>query len=160
MLTYWFNCVKKLYSDGCPIDISGGIRAMTGVVVSNEVVNKAHVLVVDDNAILLRTVKDMLAEDYSVAIAVSGAQAFMSIEKHKPDLILLDYEMPIVDGAEVFQLLRDDPKANDIPVIFLTASADREVVTKLISLNPAGYMLKPPKKDKLLEMIAGVLKKK
>ncbi len=120
----------------------------------------SRVLVVDDNAILLRTVKDMLAEDYHVSIAVSGAQAFMSIQKHKPDIILLDYEMPIVDGAEVFQLLREDPKAQDIPVVFLTASADREVVTKLISLNPEGYMLKPPKKEKLLEMIESILAKK
>lgn len=120
----------------------------------------SRVLVVDDNAILLRTVKDMLAEDYNVSIAVSGAQAFMSIQKHKPDIILLDYEMPIVDGAEVFQLLRDDPKAQDIPVVFLTASADREVVTKLISLSPEGYMLKPPKKEKLLEMIEGILANK
>ncbi len=126
---------------------------------ANDMMN-TRVLVVDDNAILLRTVKDMLADDYTVSIAVSGAQAFMAIEKNKPDIILLDYEMPIVDGAEVFQLLRDDPTAKDIPVIFLTASADREVVTKLISLNPEGYMLKPPNKQKLIDMIEGVLAKK
>lgn len=123
-------------------------------------IRTAHVLVVDDNAILLRTVKDMLADNYHVSIAVSGAQAFMSIAKHKPDVILLDYEMPIVDGEEVFRLLRDDEKSRDIPVIFLTASADRDVVTRLVSLNPDGYMLKPPHKQKMIDMIDGILAKK
>ena len=120
----------------------------------------ARVLVVDDNAILLRTVKDMLADDFHVSIAISGAQAFMSIAKHKPDVIVLDYEMPIVDGEEVFQLLREDEKSHDIPVIFLTASADREVVTRLVSLNPDGYMLKPPNKQKMIDMIRIILAKK
>lgn len=123
-------------------------------------VRSASVLVVDDNAILLRTVKDMLADDYNVSIAVSGAQAFMSIEKHKPDVIILDYEMPIVDGEEVFRLLREDEKSRDIPVIFLTASADREVVTRLVSLNPDGYMLKPPNKQKMIGMVKSILAKK
>ena len=130
------------------------------VVIIGEDIRSAHVLVVDDNAILLRTVKDMLADNYHVSIAVSGAQAFMAIEKKKPDIILLDYEMPIVDGEEVFRLLRGDDKSRDIPVIFLTASADREVVTRLVSLNPEGYMLKPPNKQKMIDMIESILAKK
>ncbi len=130
-----------------------------GVTISGEA-RSARVLVVDDNAILLRTVKDMLADNYQVSIAVSGAQAFMAIEKNMPDIIILDYEMPIVDGEEVFRLLRDDEKSRDIPVIFLTASADREVVTRLVSLNPDGYMLKPPNKQKMIDMIESILAKK
>ena len=130
-----------------------------GVTISGET-RSARVLVVDDNAILLRTVKDMLADNYQVSIAVSGAQAFMAIEKNMPDIIILDYEMPIVDGEEVFRLLRDDEKSRDIPVIFLTASADREVVTRLVSLNPDGYMLKPPNKQKMIDMIESILAKK
>ncbi len=130
-----------------------------GVTISGEA-RSTRVLVVDDNAILLRTVKDMLSDNYQVSIAVSGAQAFMAIEKNMPDIIILDYEMPIVDGEEVFRLLRDDEKSRDIPVIFLTASADREVVTRLVSLNPDGYMLKPPNKQKMIDMIESILAKK
>ena len=133
---------------------------ITGSKVYNNAKAPAHILVVDDNAILLRTVKDMLEEKYSVAIAVSASQAFMAIEKRKPDAILLDYEMPITDGAELLQQFRQNDDLKDIPVIFLTGSADREIVTKLTSLNPAGYMLKPPSKKKMLELIADVLQKK
>ncbi len=117
---------------------------------------KGNVLVIDDNAILLRTVKDMLSDEYDVTIAISGTQAFNAISIRKPDVILLDYEMPYADGAEVFCALKEMPASADIPVVFLTASADREVVTKLISLNPAGYLLKPPNKQKMLEMIEGL----
>ncbi len=120
---------------------------------------KPHILVIDDNAILLRTVKDMLSDIYDVAIAISGTQAFNAITIRKPDVILLDYEMPYADGAEVFCALRDTPVSADVPVVFLTASADREVVTKLVSLNPAGYLLKPPNKQKMIDMIEGLLNK-
>lgn len=122
-------------------------------------IGKAHVLIVDDNPILLRTVKEMIQERYSVAIAVSGSQAFMAIENKKPDIILLDYEMPYSDGADVIKQLHSNPLTRDIPVVFLTASADRDTVTKLISLNPAGYMLKPPAKQKLMDMIRDTLEK-
>ncbi len=119
--------------------------------------SKHRVLVVDDNAILLRTVKDMLSDEYDVSIAISGSQAFMAIQQSRPDIILLDYEMPYVDGSEVFCNLRDNPISRNIPVVFLTASADREVVTKLVCLHPAGYLLKPPNKQKMIDMIEGVL---
>ncbi len=120
---------------------------------------KAHILIVDDNPILLRTVKEMIQDHYSVAIAVSGTQAFMAIENKKPDVILLDYEMPYSDGADVIQQLHSNPLTKDIPVVFLTATADRDTVTKLISLSPAGYMLKPPAKQKLMDMLTDILEK-
>lgn len=111
------------------------------------------VLLVDDNAVLLRTVKDMLADRYDVNIAISGAQAFMSMQKKLPDIILLDYEMPYSDGGKVFEKIRSHPQTMNIPVIFFTASAEREVVEKLLALKPDGYMLKPPSKDKLIKII-------
>ncbi len=116
-----------------------------------------HILVVDDNVILLRTVKEMLSEKYSVAIAASANQAFDSISARLPDVILLDYEMPFVDGEELFLSFK---KRNDTcltPVIFFTGSADREVVTKLLALKPAGYILKPPNKQKLIDAIEKTL---
>lgn len=120
---------------------------------------KPKVLVIDDNAILLRTVKDMLTEGYDVAIAASAAQAFKAIEKQKPEVILLDYEMPVVNGEEMLKQLRADPNTADIPVIFLTGAADKDTVVKLLSLKPAGYVLKPPNKELLTELLEKALPK-
>ncbi len=116
-----------------------------------------NVLVVDDNAILLRTVKEMLGVRYNVSIATSCAQAFAAIDKSIPDIILLDYEMPIIDGEGVLMRLRERSDTKNIPVIFFTGSADREVVTRLLALNPDGYLLKPPSKEKMIDMIEKVL---
>ncbi len=116
-----------------------------------------HVLVIDDNVILLRTVKDMLESRYTVSIATSGAQAFESMSIKRPDLVLLDYEMPDMDGAEIMKILSESSASCDIPVIFLTSSASREVVTRLIKLNPAGYLLKPPNKQLMIDAIEKAL---
>ena len=66
---------------------------------------KGHILVVDDNAMVLRSIKGVLEERYTVAVAPSGIHAFMSIGKKMPDLILLDYEMPEMNGRQVFEKL-------------------------------------------------------
>ncbi len=118
---------------------------------------RTSVLLVDDNAVLLRTVKDLLNDKYDVTIAVSASQAFMAITKKLPDIILLDYEMPYTNGAQVLLKLRNHPDTRHIPVIFFTSSAEREVVEKLLQLKPDGYMLKPPAKEKLIEKIERTL---
>ena len=80
---------------------------------------------VDDNGSTLRTMKAMLEGEYEVAIAISGAQAMTSIGKKRPDLILLDYEMPVCDGRMTLEMIRADDDMKDIPVVFLTAVNDR-----------------------------------
>lgn len=119
--------------------------------------DRKRVLVVDDNPILLRTAKEMLDEQYQVSIAVSAEQAYNSISRNKPDIILLDYEMPFMNGIEVLEQLRGNVNTSDIPVIFFTGSADREVVEKLVGLRPDGYLLKPPNKKKMLSVIERTL---
>ncbi|NDO45374.1 response regulator [Clostridium sp. MD294] len=123
-----------------------------------EIVKKKRILVVDDNGTALRTIKIMLEEYYDVAIAISGAQAMTSIGKQRPDLILLDYEMPICDGRMTLEMIRADKDMKDIPVIFLTAVNDRENIEAVLKLKPAGYLLKPPIKKRLIAEIDKVLK--
>ena len=120
---------------------------------NNTVSARKTVLIVDDNTVLLRTVKDMLADRYDVNIAISGSQAFMVMQKKLPDIILLDYEMPYSDGGKVLAKIRSHPQTMNIPVIFFTSSAEREVVEKLLQMKPDGYILKPPAKDKLIQTI-------
>lgn len=123
----------------------------------NYIDDRKRVLVVDDNSILLRTAKEMLDEQYQVSIAVSAEQAFKSISRNMPDIILLDYEMPFVNGIEVLKQLRNNENTKNIPVIFFTGSSDREVVEKLVGLKPDGYLLKPPNKKRMLGIIERTL---
>ncbi|MBO5241175.1 MAG: response regulator [Lachnospiraceae bacterium] len=116
-----------------------------------------HILIVDDNALTLRNIKKMLDDKYSVAVAVSAVQAFTSIGRRKPDLILLDYAMPVTDGKKMYEMLQADVEYAKIPVVFLTSMADEHVVVELLSLKPAGYFLKPPKQEKLLETIEKII---
>lgn len=120
-------------------------------------VEPPHVLIVDDNAMVLRNVKAILQDKYSVAVAASGAQAFVSIGKKCPDIILLDYEMPMMNGEAVLEMLHQNEELKDIPVIFLTSAATKDVVTKLLALKPAGYILKPADGDALISLIEKTL---
>lgn len=124
---------------------------------SKKASGKKRILVVDDNGTALRTMKAMLEEHYEVALAISGAQAMTSIGKKRPDLILLDYEMPVCDGKMTLEMIRADEDMKDIPVIFLTAVNDRANIEAVLNLKPAGYFLKPPVKDRLLAEIAKIL---
>lgn len=119
---------------------------------------KKQILIVDDNAMMLRNIKNLLQDKYQVAVAASGAQAFTQIGRKKPDLILLDYEMPIMNGEMVFEMLLQDEDTRDIPVVFLTGISSKDVVNSILQLKPAGYILKPPAKERLLETIDNVLR--
>lgn len=127
-------------------------------VLKEEPIKKKRILVVDDNGTALRTIKVMLEEQYDIAVAISGAQAMTSIGKQRPDLILLDYEMPVCDGKMTLEMIRADNDMKDIPVIFLTAVNDRENIEAVLNLKPAGYLLKPPMKKRLIAEIDKVLK--
>ena len=118
-----------------------------------------HILVVDDNAMVLRNIKSILEQEYSVAVAPSGVHAFISIGKKMPDLILLDYEMPEMNGKEVLKKLQAEEEYADIPVIFLTSMDNREIVMELLALKPAGYILKPADSQMLLERIEDIIGK-
>lgn len=118
---------------------------------------KFHVLVVDDNAMMLRNIKSILDDKYSVAVAPSGAKAFASMRKQMPDLILLDYEMPEMNGKEVLEKIQAEPGLKDIPVVFLTSVDSRVKVINLLALKPAGYILKPADPELLKNKLAAIL---
>lgn len=127
--------------------------------VTTGVKEKQHVLVVDDNAMVLRNVKGVLENDYSVAVAPSGFHALISIGKKLPDIILLDYEMPEMNGKQVLEKLKEQEEYEDIPVVFLTSMDTREIVMELLALRPAGYLLKPVEAQVLLDRINDIIGK-
>ncbi|MBR1598757.1 MAG: response regulator [Lachnospiraceae bacterium] len=118
---------------------------------------KKLILVVDDSALSLRGTKAMLEGRYDVMAANSAKRAFKCIEKRKPDLILLDYEMPEMNGKDFLENLRFNADFFEIPVIFITALADKEHLASVLDLEPAGYFVKPLRQDKVLMAIEDVL---
>ena len=120
---------------------------------------KPHILIVDDNAMVLRNIKGILETDYSVAVAASGKQAFRSISNKKPDLILLDYEMPEMNGKEVMETLLEDNDLKDIPIVFLTSLDSKQRVMEILALKPAGYILKPADSMALTAKVKEILGK-
>lgn len=99
-------------------------------------------MIVDDSATLREVMKHVLSEDYAVSTADSGVAAIRSIALNPPDLVLLDYEMPICDGRQTLEMLRSEETFNSVPVIFLTGRQDAKSVASVIHLKPAGYLLK------------------
>lgn len=112
-----------------------------------------NILIVDDDPTYAKMVREWLKVTYKVSVVTTGMQAISHLLKNKVDLILLDYEMPLVDGTQVFQMLRSDPETKDIPVIFLTGIGSRDRVEKAMKLRPEGYILKTTPKERLMESL-------
>ncbi len=120
---------------------------------------RKSVLLVDDNAIQLRSLNELLKNSYDVQMATSGTKAITMICKKCPDIIFLDYEMPVCDGKMTLEMIRDIEEAKDVPVVFLTGVSDKAHIEAVLALKPAGYMLKPANADKIFETIERILGK-
>ena len=115
--------------------------------------DKKHIIVVDDNPVLLRNMRNMLQDKYRVSLATSAAQCMKIMGQDKPDLIILDYEMPVVDGKQTLEMIRAESDYKNVPVIFLTGIADKPHVDAVLDLKPAGYFVKPPMQTKIIGAI-------
>lgn len=118
---------------------------------------RKHILCVDDSGAMLRKLQDLIPSDYRVSIVNSGTKAIAMIEKDRPDLIFLDYDMPVVDGRQTLEMIRSEEAMANIPVVFMTGKNDRESIESVIALRPAGYLLKPPNTNQMLERIISIL---
>ncbi len=118
-----------------------------------------HILVVDDNAMVLRNIKGMLDPPYKITLAKSGETALALMERALPDLVLLDYEMPGLDGRETFEKILELPHGDKVPVLFLTGVSEKQKILSVLKNRPAGYVLKPPDREKLAEEIEHILAK-
>lgn len=119
---------------------------------------KKHILLVDDAGVYLRAVMGYLEGLYDVTPVISASMAKLAIKERKPDLILLDCNMPKVSGPEFMEQLRSDDATKDIPIIFLTSRDDAATVKHVLELKPEGYILKSTPKEKMLAVIADYFK--
>ena len=106
---------------------------------------KKRILIVDDDPTMTRTIKNLLSPKYHVFMASSGMNAITFLAKNTVDLILLDYEMPVISGAKVLEMIRSEPQTSSIPVMFLTGKSDRNTVMEVLALKPVKYLLKSMK---------------
>ena len=111
---------------------------------TKESAKRASVLVVDDSAIYIQSLAKLLKGDYHILVAKSGNRALMVAQGNDPpDLILLDIEMPEMDGYEVCRRLKENPRTQDIPVIFVTGKDKAEEEEVGFNLGAVDYISKP-----------------
>ena len=122
--------------------------------------HKKKVLVVDDSGAMLRSVKGWLESKYQVILANSGTMAIKYLSTNRPDLVLLDYEMPVINGKQVLEMIRSESEFSNIPVMFLTGKNDKESISQVLGLKPEGYILKTTPPDEIIRMIDEFFEKK
>ncbi|MEJ2038674.1 MAG: response regulator [Desulfosarcinaceae bacterium] len=119
---------------------------------------KKKILIVDDELSIMVPLKFLLEKNgYEVLLASSGKDAFDSIHKTKPDLILLDIMLPDLDGYEIFQIIRKNKDWDDIKVIYLTAKNRDIDIAKGLNLGVDAYITKPFSNAELLEKVRSLL---
>ncbi len=137
-----------------PVDVKSISAALLALVRSGESrKQQKHIMLVDDDTLFLQAMQNWLGAKYKVTATKSGMQAITYIAGNKPDLILLDYDMPITSGPQVLEMIRSEPNSAGIPVIFLTGRNDRESVERVMQLHPDGYLLKSMTKEAILASV-------
>jgi signal transduction histidine kinase len=117
--------------------------------------SNGRILVVDDTPANLEVISEMLAEEgYIVATAIDGERALKRVQTHPPDLILLDVQMPGIDGFETCQRLKSNPVTASIPIIFITALSDTDSKVKGFALGAVDYIAKPFQEQEVLARIS------
>jgi putative two-component system response regulator len=111
------------------------------------------ILIVDDNLVSLKQISALLSKDYDVSLAKSGEMALQIAAQKQPNLILLDVEMPDMDGYETIARLKADGNLKDIPVIFLTGNIDAGTQAKCLGAGAVDFITKPPDVDALQSRI-------
>jgi len=120
---------------------------------------RAKVLLVDDSKMVQQMYKNALTfEQFEVTTVDNGMEAIKALSKEKPDIILLDLTMPVMDGYKVLQVIKTDPKLSRIPVLIFSAKGQPEEVEKSLALGATGYIVKATTKPKeVIEKIKTIL---
>ncbi len=142
--------VLKIYLH--PINIKEIVFAVEQFLKLNSEVKK-KILVVDDDGMYCKYIQKILGDKYIVLFETSGLSAVTKMAQVRPDLILLDYEMPKLNGFTLYDCIKDETSLQDIPIAFLTSKNDVETVQKAATLGPEGYFLKSMAPE---ELISGV----
>ncbi len=116
------------------------------------------IVVADDNRVNTEVIKAILQKSgYQTKTASNGKECIESVNEFKPDLLILDIEMPIMNGIEACRCIKQNDLTKDIPIIFVTARTDDETLIEAFEVGGADYVLKPISRIELLTRIKSVL---
>ena len=118
---------------------------------------KKIILIVDDDRLTLSTAQNLLGDTYKVVAVNSGKQAYKYLDRHIPDLILLDINMPEIGGFEIMKALQADPRWMKIPVVFLTADRSSETEVECFRVGACDFISKPFEPQIMLSRIKSTL---
>ena len=145
------------------LDLGALIRAgatASGVELAEEVDQRTFVLVVDDSITVRRVTQRLLERNgMRVLTAKDGVDAVTLMQEHRPDVILLDIEMPRMDGYEVAAHVRGDPRLSDVPIVMITSRVGLKHRARAIELGVNDYLGKPYQESQLLDAIEPLVSK-
>ena len=116
------------------------------------------ILLVEDDPRMRKMVRDnLVALGHEVLLAQDGAFGISMSALEKPDAIILDIMMPIMDGVEALHMLKNEPNLRDIPVVVLTALDDPNIETETLELGAAAYLTKPIDIQRLMACVEDIV---
>jgi CheY-like chemotaxis protein len=120
---------------------------------------KITILIIEDNQLNMKLVRSMLRlEHYQVLEANNAEDGILLAREHLPDLILMDIQLPGIDGLDATKIIKDDPILKPIPVVALTSYAMQGDEEKAISAGCNGYIAKPIDTRNFLDILSGYLR--
>ena len=114
---------------------------------------RKHILLVDNDDEIYNDMKSIIGDRYRVSAAGTELQAMRMLEKDRPDMMFLSYEMPLCEGRIMLEMIRNDEELRKLPVVFLTKIAEKRNIASIIRLKPAGCILKPLDKEIVTRII-------
>lgn len=119
---------------------------------------RKNVLLIDDDMVYLKQINNLLGDKYNVIMINSPKLALDYLCKHVPDIIVLDYQMPLYNGANVMSIIKNNVVGKEVPIIILSGMDKQDVIRECSAFNPVAYLTKPISKKELEETIQSALR--
>lgn len=121
------------------------------------VFSKKSIVAVDDSGIVLKMLTKVLGEKYDLHAFSGGKRALQYLKEKTPNLIILDIDMPEINGYEMLKMIKEKEHLQDVPVIFLTSNNDKSHVVKAVAGGAKDYVVKPIDEEILTEKVQAAL---
>jgi len=132
---------------------AGGIRYLVHLIKEKEMAEKKNILAIDDDPMVLRVLTALLTPVYDLRISRSAADAMALMDQLKPDIILLDIEMPNISGFEFLHTIKKNPKFMGIPVVVVSGHYETEFVIHAEHSGASAVVAKPINQEDLIKKI-------
>lgn len=150
----------RLRTEPAPRHLSGFAAPATAQATPAPAVSakKREIMIVDDDEVYRDVLASIIEEGgYVVAALESGTAALASLAVHQPDVVLMDYNMPGMNGAEVLRRMKADARLKQVPVIILTGGVDKSIFDETRAAGASGFLIKPSNRPTILGKVQTVL---